>query len=247
MFYIVGEYGKNYFVYDTDDNSCELVSMHDLKQSGVVVERVHDNLEFAKLRMMYNLQEDSGFWGKNIVSYTIPYKNGLHIGLTLVIFIIRIQDLVYDEDKDFELDMYYKYGYMSKYAAVACYRETKSNTYYNGVVGNVPPHLDDDLDFSKSPVLTRIELVRHMGKSRDHFQVRGMIIPLRMFDYTMRLAQQEDLLGIFRAYAGLFDKRLIVNGVRSAHYNKKGELVGSARVVSHIVWGSTFKTCMGYV
>lgn len=252
MFYIIGEYGRNYFVYDTDDNSCELISMRELKNSGIYTERIKDNMDLTRLRLMYKLEEETGYWARSIVSYTLPYEmneyNDLDIGYSFNLIIAKLSDLIYDEDRDFELSMYYKYGYMDKYAAVACYTEVNSNTYYRGTLidkaYNVPSRGTSQRDYSKTPVLTRIGIVRHLDIGNMNFLVRGMIIPLRMYDYTMRLAQKQDLSGIFRSYANLFDQRLIVDGHKAEVY-RDGKMVKVQRRAGHIKWGSSCGNVLG--
>lgn len=237
MFYIVGENVDNYFVFDTEDNSCELVSMYELENSGIHAEKLCDRLDFTRLKICYNLEEDRGFWGRDIVSYTVPYIDGLEVGLMLSIFVVKVESFVYEMDKIVELNMHNKYGYMEKYAAVAGIAELDSNTYYRGFklgsfqCGRMSLSLAEPKDFSISPVIRRIDVIRG-GFKPIRSQFWGMIIPLRMFDYTIRLAQSQDLHGILRAYAGLFDKRLIINGVNIDTKYKK---------VDHIVWAGASK------
>lgn len=193
MFYIVCDYKDSMFVYDDMDSSCELVEKSVLSASGVVTKKmdlVYNDLN--KLAVLYNLDKSiiSGFQ-KELVSYDVNLKadyNIYYVRLGLGIRLIPLEDLCVYGFK-------YKESNCKVYAIIMCHYllEYSSSLRARGAEIKIPDN----------SYLTSYAYYHLDGK------LKGIQIPLPMLDYTLRLAKMHDLDGIFRAYNGIFDKKIV--------------------------------------
>ena len=80
MFYIVDYYGDYVFVFDSDDNSCEMVLRSNLKTSGVAYDfLLRKSIEPYKIKMIYsgsNSKAKGIIFDKQLVSYKLGVDSG---------------------------------------------------------------------------------------------------------------------------------------------------------------------------
>lgn len=103
MYYIVGNWKKYVFVFDSDDNSCEMIDGNILKSSGLSYQLYTDtpvdktdfrlsygmSSEYKKSRAAYDYSSKDEFnYEKILAEYTVLLSNGKSCRLRLKLFMI---------------------------------------------------------------------------------------------------------------------------------------------------------------
>lgn len=221
MFYIVGEWNKNYFLYNSDDDSCKLVPMVELKKSGISAQTIVDSTDYYKLCTLYNFDGSKKSRGRKLFSYSLHHEENYDakcrgvwdLGFGLYLFLIKCSNLCSKRLRDFESKMHDKYGYMTDYVAVIGFDEEQSRQ--SGLIV-----LNLSFKYTGSPDIRRICF------NSSRIGITGIVIPVRMLLYTLRLVSIHNYIELFDAYNGIFDKRIIINGVQSV----------KPRVAYDIIW-----------
>lgn len=188
MFYDIGSIGRYIYVFDSDDNSCELVKSSDIKKSGVVLSSMSkQKVNIHKLAMLYNLGSGiNNALGLDLCSYSVGF-NEIYVDLVLRIILIYTKDLRIAVGGQYEKFMYDKWD--NKFV----------------ILLNVEPLVDNQYMISATtPILTRFEYYGHQSKAEGW----GTLIPLQMMNYILNLAKMHDLKGIMSAMCGLYSDEL---------------------------------------
>lgn len=225
MLGIVGEWNKNYFIYDSDDESCKLVSMNEFKQLDMQAQTIKDSMDFYKFRTLYNIKCSSDVAGMELLSYTIShdeqydyrYKGVWDLGFGMYLFIVSYERIGSTQLINFEDKMHEKYGYMSGYIAVAGF--TEEQAYQHGQPKKTP-----EFGYFGSPD------IRHIKFVGSNFELVGLVIPIRMLLYVLNVARKHNHLKLFEAFNGVFDQTLVINGVEPSQ----------KRVVENVQWYGTY-------
>lgn len=193
MYYIVGKNGKNgkngVFVYDSEDCSCELIPRGRLNESGIDYEEAYENqCSLYKLVSMYNFISRFGFYVKSLVCYNIQvYRGSKNYLLDNILNVLLIRTNMFAFD----------YGLSGDYAILL----------YFSVELIAQSNVVDLIEFNNWGSQSGLQSYTiNMGNGWE--EIWGIIIPVQMLDYTLRLVKMHDLQGLFDAYDNIFDKKL---------------------------------------
>lgn len=225
MFSVIGEWKDYYFVYDSNDGSCELIECTSLEQSGVVYDfRKSSEGDYWKLRTLFG---SSLIFNKLILCfYTVLIKARrinfcLDFELSLRLDLLDNFDTKYHKaDKTFfetAIDTQRKYGY--------------SNPYITALQANIIHAYRADNNVSSKYmykfILDDNSSLSHFAFLYDNiaeYQSYGVLIPPIMFEYTLRLAKSYNLDAIFSVYSGIFSSKLVVRDLQ--HMKQDYSFVG---------------------
>lgn len=200
MYYSIGSYGKNQFIYNTLDDSCECISCREfvnLRKSGVDLLEGWKPISFAKCRMVCNIPSFNVLCNLPLVSFKVKasqrdgdklfsyYSDWLDIG----IYIINSDYLAYysDEYKDFYLSC----GYSSKFFV---FLSINGSDYLgNGQFRRLYYNYSSEIGVRKDIVLCW-----------------GALMPLDLLSYIIRLRERRDTDKFFKALRGYDVDRIFV-------------------------------------
>lgn len=224
MYYIVGEWRTNYFIFDDSDNSVELVTFEQfekLKKSGVNISNeilIETNpIDINKFKMLYSFDKPSKVYRKVLLTYVAPcinYEGRLCYPRIELVFVVIPRSM-------FKSSAYYsyfrvclKYGYpisgkKDDYIIILVLN-TDAQQVSSGRI-DVKNNGIKFLDTVDKPYYTYASGVDN-----------GFVVPLRLFLYMMQLYGNRDLSGIFRAFNGLLSDNLVLPEVAVDNVNTKG-------------------------
>lgn len=184
MFYDCGLLNDYRYVYDSDDDSCELVDNKKLLDSNIVVsnEYISGSFDIPRLRMMYNFKNDAYSLFLNVCSYRIIFDNSDVFLLYLNFRIFDIVDVLEDYNMPIDELKSVRFGNSNKFLFMELY---KPHLFYNSR--------------STKPSLRCIRYVFF-----------GFPVPVQMFIYVMNLAKMSDFDSIDRAFNGALFKNMRV-------------------------------------
>lgn len=210
MYYEVGETFDGYrFIFDSDDNSCELVKYEDLIDSGVDFKSlVKQTFDYNKFRMLHKLPMDD-YLKIMVVSYTVTVsddKSCFDVNIDLAFVIERVDNDITEtyKKKNVNKDYYLESHIITLVPMI------------KGVVNSKSNKTMSILDFG----LLETEIMHYISfhksyKANAMFRQFGINTPVQMFDYIMKLSQCHDLDGISRAYGYAFTDNFCIGGKRT--------------------------------
>lgn len=176
MFYEVGKYRDWVFIYDSSDETCEMVEYQSLKESGVAYKKRGMQIaNFSKIRMMYGFEKYWDVLYKPLLSYELEVEVPnwcAHIPLGLGIRIIPKEVL----------------SSSNKISIHNCVILIQVNNY-------------------RSEFVPKEGMFRTI-KSKYKVGYDGIVIPMEMLSYIMRLRENKDTAGFFSAFGGLLSYKL---------------------------------------
>ena len=199
MFYKVGRYKSRSFIYDTEDNSCELIkntrlNLLDMKISAMKQPCISIN----KVRLMYNLED--GVWTgyeKHICYYKLIIKDTDYCYSITCSLDFRFIPSNCIDIYDTKLDSLS--GGVDDYV-VLC---VLTIIDHQSIFGDE----DIDLSISNKSYLSRYGYEDALGT------MWGIQVPFVMFRYVMELARNKDFYGIMKSFGGVFSKDLKIESV----------------------------------
>lgn len=218
MYYKVGNFYNMSFIYDSNDNSCEIVKNKVLKSSGLVVEKmspVHQDIN--KIRTLYGFMQRNDFLYKDLFKYklsTILYsgmeKYIVRIHMVLVCCLVPIKNVLSSWCRSL-IDCN---GYKDYIILMAV-----------GVIGVDSDFVikHDDLTIrpmcywknisirdTKREFLSTGSYCAILSDYGDKIGINdlsahSMVVPVQMLDYTIRLINSNKIGDLLNAYDGAFE------------------------------------------
>lgn len=209
MFYKVGEWKNYYFIYDSFDNSCELIDKNMLDESGIhtdVFEKSADNIN--KLILLCHLNWKHENMQIPLVSYKLcmsdsTMRNEFVFEFTLSLILVDLESFYGSKDKDFVFNMYKRYAYCPDWALVLAVGVEHMTTIKRDV-----SYINDFRLYADMFRGLSFSLCDAMGNWIN--TIDGMIIPSSMFVYLYNLALSHNINGILCALNGGLDKDIKV-------------------------------------
>lgn len=196
MYYNAGSFKNHVFVFDSDDSSCELISKKDLKQSGVVLQKLkYEPYNLNKLRMLYKPVVNGNMLSTFIVYYSMPV-----------------------------LGDNYKYDYIDVLLNLEFIPKSHINhsISYDALIRSCGYSKCDYIAFMMlcepfkfSADIIENELLQTI-RVDGHSYMLGCIVPACMIPYIFRLKQNRDLDGLLRTFGGIFSDKLYWHGISSS-------------------------------
>lgn len=211
MYYIVGSW-KNYsFVFDSSDNSCEMVDNDKLKNSGIACQPYIDKpVDMVTAILTYGVPQINHVHEKMLVEYTIGLSNGKSCRASLNLMIVPKSWL---GSKSVPYFKFSSYGYPDDYGLFLFIRLNQWGVDKNNSAG-----------------LQEV-LVEGYGT------FYGVVVPRLMMNFIMQIAKSHNLHGIFSVTDGLFYNKLHVSHVASITNNTVERCTVDTSVqVSDINW-----------
>lgn len=202
MFYDCGSIDDCVYVFDSEDETCELINRGRLAISGLNAKKFENKGIFhkAKLKMLYGFKGDDissvlqlcSYW-VNFTDYN-AYKIRLYFRLTNM-----LNDYVgYSSDKYEVQELHdFCYNYYMLFLVV--------EPVYSDMIGGM---------FESYPSFKLLSI------SEERFF--GIPVPLQMFYYIVRLAKMHNFIEMNRALAGLLYENIAVRS-RNGYYKRKNE------------------------
>lgn len=191
MYYTVGETRNGFYIWDTEDNSCQYTDKSKLAESGVVAPVMRFNEESPyKLAMLFGLK----VWQKylmyfNLVAYLIADED-ITVQLSIVILDRGAIKIGIDN-----IQTYSKYGYFKDYVVLLCIDINSSQSEYKPVF---------DYGYFNYIYLSSVYRAQDFFNA---FEIKCIEIPPCMIGYILRLCKGGDLKGVHEALGNLiFDK-----------------------------------------
>lgn len=228
LFYKVGEYKGYFFVYDTEDNSCELISNSSLRKSGLKIERfISNKCNYHKILAVYNFKEVNGIFTLPLFDYILymMLDTGDMYKVTFKLDIIMIK---YSNLTDRYLELFVEslnenYGYMDEY--VPFLRVKRINCKSTGIGTNKINVLDFD-----GSVFEGLSFHKNSGVPVKTF-ADGLFIPVQMLDYTVHLVRNGNEKMIFDAYNGIFSDKLVLKVSYGLRFSSLKPVVGTIKIL----------------
>lgn len=211
MYYRVGHWKDYSFVYDSDDNSCEMIRDVVLGKSSIGVENLFVKyFDINKMRMLYGFKEDQidCLYSKKLVGFTAKMDEGntrVDTRFTLTMYIIPKQLIIYSEYRN----LYSEYGSTENYL------------------------LFIDLDTGLLHLNHYDNPYLHQFRVYNSVKFNGIILPQSMAVYILQLVGEYNLGGILSSLDGLFSEKLVLWGY--ADYYKY--YFNSNYGFQDIIWG----------
>lgn len=176
MFYYCGSIEDYSYVYDTSDNSCELVKNE--KLDGILVQKKADrgSLSLSKLKMLYGFTETTFDLVLGLCEYEIGF---IGIGKECAHLYLRCVD-------------------MSSNAVLfrgSSLYDFKYDNYIMFLIIHQIYNFTSNPEFRSTPSLSKLII-----ESEGSYMC--LPVPLQMVDYTVKLAKAHNFKGLDRAYGG---------------------------------------------
>lgn len=219
MYYIVGVWfdkkltRKYGFVYDTSDNSCELVAERDVKSLGVDIQVLKNPVNYTKLCMLYGLKPYKNEFLLRIIINDLIISNACYqMNLTLSLVFVDSNNF---DDRSYsvyvhQLSRYY--GYDVNKAMLLCLNV--SNSVQRVYVFNEKHILDRS---GINQVWHNIDVLDNNSGMVDTYS--GIMIPTQMLEQLLRLISAKDFLKLRRICSNLFDIGMIADAIISDRFD----------------------------
>lgn len=209
MYEIVGRYRDLWFVFDTDDNSCELIDNMDLLKSGLVYKEAEKNIrsihKYVTLGGFKSVGYD-GVFGRALFSKfvnTTKYtgkQSEMEVNISLLA--LRCDMLYLDTDT---FNVIQRFGYFGDYLALLLIEVDR---------GRVIKSVIDSFEIN-----SKYSELRHYLKALD---LQGVVLPPEMLMYIINLANNGKQTEILKAFGNLFYMNLLNIGMSVFPLLQKG-------------------------
>lgn len=215
MYYRLGQTITGYdFIFDTSDNSCELINHNELVELGVDFRSIkYTPFDANKLRVLYSI--DTSKWSEvKLVTYVVKPDTESNIYVELSLQIVPVEGMVNE------------YLYDKKRKILPQFINNCVIVMEIKVMGMTR---DSDLAYLSERYITADSPFYNLVF--DCFDVTmtgvGISIPIEMYFYTLKLARSHDLYGMSRIYANwLIHKLSFVNLSANVNGNKLVKIEG---------------------
>lgn len=197
MFYECGQLNNYVYVYDSDDNTCELVKKKRLKDSGIVLsnECIMNSFDIARLRMMYPFESDIVSLYYDAFSYKVEFKNR-------EIILIDVSFRIFDRLKILKV-----YNGVGDILESLCFGNSNKFLFLE----------IHQADTFQEPIESELPF-RCIRRISD---IIGYPVPPQMFTYIMNLVKIHDFDSIDRAMCGSLFKNLVIRSYNGYSGAKK--------------------------